>query len=72
VAAGRLCAFVAGNGTGPGFDDDPAGIGIALVPVLAGDGSVLVRESELTRVESLVNESRSGRLLTGTVFPARS
>ena len=68
MAAARLFAFVAGNGTGPGLDD-AAGIGMVLVPVLAGDGSVLVRESELTRVEALVNESRSGRLLTGTGDP---
>ena len=45
------------------------GLGTVLVPVLAGDGSVLVRESELTRVEALVNESRSGRSLTGTGDP---
>jgi conjugative relaxase-like TrwC/TraI family protein len=56
VAASRLFAVLAGTGTGP-KDLDP---GMALVPVFDRNGTVLIRESELARVEAHVISSRDG------------
>ncbi len=55
LAASRLFGLLAGMGTGT---TDP---GMALVPVIEQDGTVLVRESELSRVEALVVASRTGK-----------
>jgi hypothetical protein len=55
LAACRPFALLAGTGTGA---SDP---GTALVPVIDRDGTVHVRESELSRVEALVVASRTGK-----------
>jgi hypothetical protein len=61
LAASRLHALFAGTETGT---TDP---GMALVPVIDRDGTVLVREGELSRVEALVTASgtRKGALDVG-------
>lgn len=66
LAAERIFGVLAGAGTSPAGETGTVGIGMDIVPFLNRDGTVLVRESELERVEALVSESRSGALVSGT------
>jgi hypothetical protein len=69
LAVERIFAVLAGAGTGPGSDPGTGGTGTDLVPFVDRDGTVFVRDSELERVEALVNESRSGAFADGTSGP---
>jgi conjugative relaxase-like TrwC/TraI family protein len=69
LAAARVFAVLAGAGTGPGTEPGTGGTGMDLVPFVDRDGTVFVRDSELARLEALVNESRSAPIGDGTSGP---
>ncbi len=66
VAARRLFEALAGTAGGGTTDPHPGDPGLVLVPVVDPDGSRLIPERELARLEALVTESRSGAAVLAT------